>query len=50
MSFSYKDTFRLPHSKEKCLLYFGYGFEDATQTPGKLDTFQRVFAIMHEFI
>ena len=38
MSFSYKTLFRLPRSKEKCLLYYGHNFEDATQTPGKLDT------------
>ena len=34
MSFSYKTLFRLPRSKEKCLLYYGHNFEDATQTPG----------------
>ena len=45
-----KALFRLPRSKEKCLLYYGHNFEDATQTPGKLDTFQRVFAIMHKLI
>ena len=35
MSFSYKTLFRLPRSKEKCLLYYGHNFEDATQMPGK---------------
>ena len=38
MSFSYKTLFRLPRSKEKCLLYYGHNFEDATQTAGKLAT------------
>ena len=32
MSFSYKTLFRLLRSKEKCLLYYGHNFEDATQT------------------
>ena len=40
MSFSYKTLFRLPRSKEKCLLYYGHNFEDATQTPGKQATYQ----------
>ena len=38
MSFSYKTLFRLPRSKEKCLLYYGHNFVDATQTAGKLAT------------
>ena len=38
MSFSYKTLFRLLRSKEKCLLYYGHNFEDATQTAGKLAT------------
>lgn len=33
-----KALFRLPRSKEKCLLYYGHNFEDATQTAGKLAT------------
>ena len=41
MSFSYKTLFRLHRSKEKCLLYYGHNFEDATQPPGKLDTSQQ---------
>jgi len=35
MSFLYKGTFSAARSKEKCLLYYGHNFEDATQTPGK---------------
>ena len=36
--FHTKALFRLPRSKEKCLLYYGHNFEDATQTAGKLAT------------